>query len=141
MGTETPNPLDVYNPILYVFLNKSLHMSAGKAAAQATHAAIMSMIKINSEVYIAKWVASPHRTVIVLEGRDEDHLRNIREYLLERDIQTVQIIDEGVNEIDPHVVTAVATRIMNKNNEEQQRAMSSFNLYRDPIEVTFKLDL
>lgn len=130
----------MYSPVRYVFLNKSLGMTVGKASAQAVHAATMALIELDDNVHQAKWVASPHRTVIVLEARDEAHMRNIKEYLSERDVPTVTIIDEGVNEIDPHTWTALATRIMNKDAEDTIKALSTFNLYRDNIKVTLELN-
>lgn len=126
----------MYNPIIYVFLNKELHMSVGKASAQTAHAVAMSLIELNSSLYKAKWVASPQRTVIVLEARNEAHMRSIKDYLSERDIPTSMIIDEGVNEIDPHTPTALATRIMNKDADKTKLALSSFKLYRDTVNVT-----
>lgn len=114
-------------------------MTAGKASAQAVHAAMMSLISLNNDTYMSKWVASPHRTVIVLEARDADHINNIHDYLAERDIPTWKIIDEGVNEIDPHIPTALATRIMNKDSEKTIKAMSSFKLYHDAVKVTVEV--
>lgn len=129
----------MYNPAIYIWLNKELHMSVGKASAQAAHAVVMSLIELNSELYKAKWVASPHRTIIVLEARNEAHMRSIRDYLDEREIETHIVIDEGANEIDPHTPTALATRIMNKDDEKVIKTMSTFKLYRDDIEVSLKL--
>lgn len=129
-----------YNPVIYVFLNKSLGMSVGKAAAQTAHAVAMSLIELNSDVYKAKWIASPHRTVIVLAARDQQHMDNIRAYLQERDIPLSYIIDEGMNEIDPHTPTAMATRILNKDKDEVVAAMSTFELYRDDIQVQLRIN-
>lgn len=121
----------MYNPVMYIFLNKELNMSTGKASAQVAHAVAMSLIELNSTVYLAKWVASPHRTVIVLEGRSEAHMRSIKDYLSERDVPTSMIIDEGVNEIAPLSITAMATRIMDKDSEKTKMIMSSFKLYKN----------
>lgn len=115
-------------------------MSVGKAAAQATHAAIRSAIQINSPTYLAKWIAGPHQTVIVLEARDAEHMDNIKSYLAERDIPTTTYIDEGVNEIDPHTPTAMATRILDKDSEYVSKAFSSFELYKDVIEVIHRYE-
>lgn len=123
------------SPIIYVFLNKDLHMTVGKASAQASHAVTMSAIELFDTETKKTWKNSPHRTIIVLEGRDEEHLRNIREYLLERSIDTVQIIDEGVNEIEPHTVTALATGILDKEDLNVIDSLSTFSLYRDLVNV------
>lgn len=130
----------MYNPTIYVFLNKSLGMTVGKASAQTAHAVARSMILLNDEKHRQKWLASPHQTVIVLEARDENHMKNIKDYLLERGLVTAEVIDEGVNEIDPHTWTALATRILNKDNENTAKALSSFSLYRDTIRVRLDID-
>lgn len=121
------------NPIVYIFLNKSLHMSIGKAAAQAAHAA-MVVPDDNS------WLDNPHRTIIVLEARDQAHLDNIGKYLEERGFATREIIDEGVNEIDPHVTTARCTKILDKDDENVKKTFSTFKLYCDPIKFTMEVD-
>ena len=126
------------NPVVYVFLNKSLHMSTGKAAAQATHAAMQVSRVV--ENFSAFWNDVALRTVIVLEARDENHMRAIQDYLFERGFDTHRIIDEGVNEIDPHTITALATEILEKDDEDVVKTFSSFSLYRDTIKLTLELD-
>ncbi len=130
----------MYNPVIYVFLNKSLGMTVGKAAAQTAHAVTRSMILLNDEKHRQKWLASPHQTVIVLEARDEAHMRSIRDYLAERDIPLAEVIDEGVNEIDPFSWTAMATRIMNKDHIKTKMTLGAFPLYRDTIRVRLDID-
>jgi peptidyl-tRNA hydrolase len=123
-------------PTVYLFLNKSLHMSVGKAAAQAAHAAIMAVI----ETYNPKfWTDAVHRYVIVLEARNEVHIRNIKDYLEERGIRARYIVDEGINEVDPQTITALATDIVDKDDARVQLALSSFDLYRDDIKVTLEV--
>lgn len=127
------------NPIIYIFLNKGLHMSVGKAAAQAAHAMAISMV--NSSPKLQKeWQDAIHKTVIVLEARDEGHMRNIRDYLSQRNIALAYVIDEGVNEIDPHVYTAMSTPVLPKDDEDVRAAMSTFKLYRDAVKVSLELD-
>lgn len=130
----------MYNPVIYVFLNKSLGMTVGKASAQTAHAVTRSMVLLNDEKHRSKWLASPHQTVIVLEARDENHLKNIKAYLDERGFPTAEVIDEGVNEIDPHTWTAMATPILNKDAEKTYKALSTFRLYRDTIRVRLDID-
>ena len=127
------------NPVIYIFLNKSLGMSVGKAAAQAAHATAMSFID-STQKQRDLWKNSPHRTVIVLEARDEAHMKNIDDYLFDRDIEVQRIIDEGVNEIEPHTWTSLATPILDKNDEYITKTLSSFSLYRDVIEVNLKIN-
>ena len=127
------------NPVVYIFINKSLHMSAGKVGAQAAHAAMMGAIGSRTERR-REWLKSPHRTIIVLEARDADHIHNIEQYLFERGFGSKTIIDEGVNEIDPHVPTALTTAILDKDNELVYKTFSSFSLYKDPIKINLELD-
>ena len=123
------------SPTIYIFLNKGLHLSVGKASSQVAHAALMALIDSESMV----WVAAPHRTIIILEGRDENHLRNIKDYLGDHGIDTHQVVDEGANEIDPHTITALATVIVDKDDEAVQKTLSTFKLYRDDIKVTLEI--
>ena len=113
-------------------------MRIGKAMAQASHAAVMATI--DSGALGKVWENSPHRTIIVLEGRDELHLRNIREYLEQRGIGVSLIIDEGINEIDGCTVTALATNILYKDDENIVKTMGSFKLYRDSVRLTIEVD-
>jgi peptidyl-tRNA hydrolase len=124
------------NPVIYIFLNKSLQMSVGKAAAQAAHA--IAMLRPTKEG-ADTWESSPHRTIIVLEARNEQHMKNIRAYLHERQVSTTRIIDEGANEIDPHTWTALATCILDKDAEYVQKTMSTFKLYRDTIKINLEV--
>ena len=126
------------NPIIYIFLNKSLGMSVGKAAAQAAHAAVFAASE-SDESKQQLWRINPHKTIIVLEARNEAHIRNISTYLKQRGIHTNMIVDEGVNEIDPHTITALSSGILDKNNEHVSLSFSSFSLYKDLIEVTVKV--
>lgn len=127
------------SPVIYIFLNKALGMSVGKASAQVAHAAIMAMTDVD-ESRQQLWKISPHKTVIVLEGRDEAHIKNISEYLKQRSIYTNMIIDEGVNEIDAHTITALSTGILNKDDERVAQTFSTFKLYKDKVRITLELD-
>lgn len=118
-------------PTIYVFMNKQLGMSAGKLAAQAAHA--VALVPIGKE-----WQA-PHRTILVMQARNEAHIRNIAGYLEQRLVTTYQIIDEGVNEIDSHVVTALATQVVDKADERSEDIFSTFELYRDSVKVTIEV--
>jgi peptidyl-tRNA hydrolase len=115
------------NPTLYIFINKSLNMSSGKVASQAAHAAAMSMARNHTEDNDL-WIHNIHKTIIVLEARDEMHLRNIKDYLAERTVESVFVIDEGVNEVDHLTITALATHYMDKN-AAADKLFSGFKLY------------
>lgn len=125
-------------PVIYIFANKGLAMSPGKLAAQVAHAAVMGTIDSGEQRQL-DWASSTHRTIIVLEARDEAHLRNIYEYLDERHISCARIIDEGVNEIDPHTWTALATGMLEKDNPDIVDALSTFRLYTEVFKVTVEI--
>lgn len=126
-------------PVIYIFLNKSLGMSAGKLAAQAAHAAAMSVINSPSEM-VSKWEDSVHKTMIVLQAKDDNHLKNIYEYLEQRGFHMIKIIDEGANEVEPHSWTALSSQILNKEQENVELAFSTFRLYRDTVRLTLEVD-
>lgn len=126
------------NPIIYIFLNKSLGMSVGKAAAQAAHAAVFASSN-SSDADRQLWSVSPHKTIIVLEARDEDHIRNIETYLRQRNFTSNMIVDEGVNEIEPHTITALSSTILDKNDENVSLTFSSFSLYKDLIKFSVEV--
>lgn len=127
-------------PVIYVFLNKELHMSVGKAAAQAAHAAVRTATgSISSELRLKQWVEAAHRYIIVLEARDSNHMTNIQTYLNDRGICTKLIIDEGANETEPHVMTALATQILDKDAPHIQQTFSTFHTYHDDIKVTLEI--
>lgn len=126
-------------PVIYVFLNKELGMSVGKAAAQAAHAAAMSVINSPSQS-VNSWEDAVHKTMIILEARDNAHLGRIKEYLEQRHIHVIPIIDEGANEVEPHSQTALTTQILDKENELVDKIFSTFKLYRDSVRLTLEVD-
>lgn len=73
-----------------------------------------------------------------MEARDQQHLENIMAYLGERSIETYPVIDEGVNETDPHVMTAVATQIVDKDLPDVVDIFSTFKTYRDNYRVVLE---
>lgn len=120
-------------PTIYIFMNKQLGMSAGKLAAQAAHA--VALVPVGKE-----WQA-PHRTILVMQARDEAHIRNIAKYLAQRGVTAYEVIDEGVNEIEPHVVTALATQVVDKADERNGDIFSTFELYRDRVRLNVEVDI
>jgi peptidyl-tRNA hydrolase len=127
------------NPVIYVFVNKGLGMTAGKLSAQAAHAVALVMIDETEEMRL-QWRNGAHKTMLIMEAKDENHIRNIERYLVERKVPVRAVVDEGVNEIDPHTITAMATAILNKDDEQVGKTFSTFSLYRDTIRVNLELD-
>lgn len=114
-------------------------MSSGKIAAQAAHAAVVGTI-ISSESDRKHWLSSNARTIIVLQVRDEQHMRNIVQYLGDRKYVVEKVIDEGVNEIDPHSWTALVTPILDSEDADMRDTFKQFELYKDEIKVTLELE-
>lgn len=112
------------NPILYIVLNKELKMSAGKAAAQAVHAAMM--LEGN---YSGLFVSSTKRTVVVLEAKNGEQIKNLCEYLGGASIFAEYYIDEGKNEVDAYSTTALAVEPIAADDKEKREIFESFPLF------------
>ena len=125
-------------PVMYLFINKGLGMSAGKMAAQAAHAAVEAY-EISDPTLIKQWRLGQHYTKLVMQARDEEHLINIKKYISERGFKSKLIIDEGMTEIDPHVPTALGVEIVDKEDPHAEATFSTFELYRDTIKVTLEI--
>jgi peptidyl-tRNA hydrolase len=111
------------NPILYVVLNKELNMSAGKAAAQAVHAAMM----LGSRG--AKFAENTRRSVIVLEAENAEQIKNLDEYLSGTPLYSDYYIDEGVNEVGAYSVTALACEPIDASDERFREIFKPFKLF------------
>jgi PTH2 family peptidyl-tRNA hydrolase len=128
---ETPKP----NPVMYIFVNKSLNMSPGKMAAQVAHAAVVSSDRSNPDMRKA-WNEYGFYTKLVMEARDSEHLETIMKYLAERKINSWIIIDEGRTEIKKHALTALGVEIIDKNPLGE--IFKSFDLYKPELTITVK---
>lgn len=126
-------------PAMYLFVNKSLGMSIGKAMAQAAHAAVESYRGSKPEM-IELWNLGKHYKKLVMEARDTQHLQTIAAYLQDRGFGTFFIIDEGLNEIAPHSFTALGVEIVDKSDPHTAATFSTFQLYRDKVRVTLEID-
>lgn len=115
---------------MYVVINSDLEMSAGKVAAQVAHV-------------VARLGQDPHKVAIVLQGTT-DQLRNLREYLDDANIPNSHYIDEGVNEVPPMSLTAVAFGGVVEDFTPD--FIAGFDLYRNPLEnkvasLEFRLEM
>lgn len=120
------------NPVRYVFLNRELAMSRGKIEAQAAHACELAVMMEDKESNLHRlYFRGGHHSKVVLLGRDDQHMNNIGDYLTQRGFGVVSVIDEGRTEVDSLVRTAVATEVVDKNNEHTKATFSSFELYKD----------
>lgn len=100
---------------IYVVVNEDLNMSPGKVAAQVAHAVARLEMKIP-------------KTVIVLQGTTEQ-IRNLDAYIEDTPYCRAMYIDEGVNEIKPMSITALAFGMV--DDEIVPDFISGFKLYRE----------
>ena len=126
-------------PVMYLFLNKGLGMSAGKLAAQAAHAAVEAYT-ISQPELIEQWRLGQHYTKLTMQARDEQHLYTIQRYIADRGIRSQMIFDEGATEIEPHQATALGVPIVDKDDPHIEATFSTFQLYRDTIRVSLEVD-
>jgi peptidyl-tRNA hydrolase len=138
-------------PARYIFLNRSLGMSAGKAAAQAAHAETLAAhdyhhMVFNYEGYSGdrkydwvqnqlalynKWYGDGHYAKYVMEAADSVQLTTIERYLNERGFKTYLVIDEGHTEGTYFVPTAMSVELVDKDDERVSSIFGEFKLYRD----------
>lgn len=126
-------------PVMYIFANRGLRMSAGKLAAQVAHGAVEAYAMSDPKL-IKEWNKGGHYTKLVMLARDNDHIKTIQKYIEDRGYQTALIIDEGLTEIKPHQPTALGVEIVDKEDENVEATFSTFELYRDTIKVTIEAD-
>lgn len=127
------------NVVMYLFLNRGLSMSVGKASAQIAHAAVEAY-RVSSTEMIEKWYEGGHYTKLVMLARDNEHLRNIQAYLEERGFKTKLIIDEGRTEVAPFSPTALGVELVDKDDPNVEATFSSFELYKEKIRVVLEVD-
>jgi peptidyl-tRNA hydrolase len=120
------------DPCLYMFINRGLGMTPGKIAAQGGHAAVEGYRITPSDSNLLRlWYRGGHYKKIVLLGKNENHMRNIEQYLTARDIGCVTIIDEGHTEIEPLSITAIGCEVLDKNHPHVAATFSTFELYKE----------
>lgn len=105
-------------------------MSAGKVAAQASHAAVRAALSSERQNAggVANWLKNGE-TKIVLEARDHEHLATAQRYIENRSFGTHLIIDEGRTEIAPLSVTALGVELLDKADPYVQATFETFSLY------------
>jgi len=111
--------------VLYVILNGSLNMTAGKAAAQTAHAVAM-LPTIHTESFVQDY----RRTVIVLSANGREQMDGIVDYLYDAGIVCEAYTDEGVNEVDAFSMTAIAVEPIEEDDERTRAIFSGLNLYK-----------
>src|SRR4051794_24157299 len=101
------------NYVMYIFLNKGLNMSLGKAAAQAAHAAVEAYAGSPSDA-VEDWRSGGHYAKVVFQAKNENAMIKAQRYIEDRGFKTFAIIDEGRTEIEPHSFTALGVEIVDK---------------------------
>lgn len=118
------------HPVLYIVLNGELGMSPGKAAAQATHAAML--LEGN---YGGLFVSGYKRTVVVLEAPDGETIKNLLEYLQGAGVFAAYYVDELSEKKKPYQVTALAVEPIDHDDEEKRSIFKDFPLYGGHVTV------
>jgi PTH2 family peptidyl-tRNA hydrolase len=118
------------NPYMYIFLNQSLGMSTGKAAAQVAHAAVEAY-KISSPEMIEAWEKGGHYAKVTLLAEDSEAMSTYERYINDRGFKTALIIDEGRTEIAKLSRTAMGVEIVDKNDEHTALTFGEFQTYKD----------
>lgn len=136
---------EALNPVQYIFLNRGLGMSTGKAAAQASHAAVLvaedfyqrQRAEVSEDILpdwygrYREWMDSGHYTKLVMMAEDSVQMHTIKHYLEARDIKTYLVIDEGRTENTAFKPTALATEIVDKDDPRTEGIFGEFKLYRE----------
>lgn len=133
-------------PALYIFLNQSLGMSAGKAASQAAQAAVEAYRAscgmtphqpqedrpFRESAVVRNWYKGGHHAVYTMAARDAEQMWSIAKYLADRGFDSTMHVDEGLTEGTEFVPTALAVEIVDKDHSHVQATFSQFKLYREP---------
>lgn len=122
------------NPVQYIFVNKSLNLSFGKAAAQIAHAQealtheYIENFRDKLDDYNELLSTNP-RTVIVLECKDAEELYKIVGYVEAIGLITGIYVDEGG---DGYILepTAMAVEYVEKDDPRLTPLFSKFELYK-----------
>lgn len=121
-------------PTQFVFLNKSLNMNSGKAAAQAAHAVEELVYEIftnasNEKVAeYKKYMSANPRAMIILEVADEDELYKLNSYLESQNIWTGIYVDEMAGG-KKFVPTALAVEYLDRNEIRAKLLSGMFNKF------------
>lgn len=117
-------------PVMYVFLNRGLRMTIGKAGAQIGHAVSRAQEASRPDL-VAEWKRSKHETTLIMLATSTEDLLLKERYLNDRGFETELIIDEGRTEVPPHSATAFGVPIVDKDEPEVLAAFSDFKVYRE----------
>jgi peptidyl-tRNA hydrolase len=120
-------------PVLYIFANKGLGMSAPKLAGMVLQAGILSWdarSRVERDSLAQAWLDSGMMKV-VLQAEDTEQLRNIEDYLTKASYRTFSVIDEGRTEVRPFSFTTMAVELVDKDAPGVQDVFGQFKTYRE----------
>lgn len=112
--------------VMYVLVNESLKMSSGKACSQVAHAVAKLAGNLHSNV--GTFGNDDPNKVVVLSAQNTTQMRNILDYLKQKEILYAAYIDEGDFETDPYAMTAIAIEPMDVDDEDV-KLFERFQLY------------
>lgn len=122
-------------PTQYIFMNASLNMNSGKAAAQAAHAVeelnytIFKYGDVETREKHLKMMGMNPRTTIVLEVENEDELYKLNSYLESQGIRTGIYVDESVS--GKHFVpTAMAVEYLERASTPARLLSGMYKLFK-----------
>jgi peptidyl-tRNA hydrolase, PTH2 family len=109
--------------IQYIVINTSLGMGKGKIAAQASHASVLVLDKID-EKKVKKWKENGMKK-IVLKANAEEFIKKFQE-LKDKELDVAMIRDAGRTQIDSGSKTAFACGPIDE--EEGEKYFSEMKL-------------
>lgn len=140
IGDKLDKILEEKLPTQYIFLNKSLNMTSGKAAAQVAHA----VEELTSEIYhhgdgdtrekYFRIMAGTTRVTIILAVKDADELYKLNNYLESQGIWTGIYVDECCGE-EKFVPTALAVNYLDRCDVKTKIITGMFEKFSSSLEM------
>lgn len=121
-------------PTQFIFVNKSLNMNSGKAAAQCAHAVeeltftILEQGSEEKQKEFKKALSANPRATIILEVANEEEMYKLNSYLESQDIWTGIYVDEMVGD-KKFVPTALAVEYLDRSEAKAKLLSSMFNKF------------
>ncbi len=103
-----------------IILRKDLRMSKGKAAAQASHAAVASALKSKLEKtkeFTLWWNTGQKKVILAVDSEEE--LLNLEQKLKSTGVILVKIDDAGRTQLPPNTTTALGIGPHAQKNVEE----------------------
>lgn len=127
-------------PTQFIFLNKSLNMSSGKAAAQCAHAVeelvfeIFTNASSDKRKEYRKYMSANPRAMIVLQVEDEEEMYKLNSYLESQQIWTGIYVDEMAGD-KKFVPTAMAVEYLDRSEVRAKLLSGMFEKFTSVQEL------